>query len=86
MKKFLHFLFALTLVFYFAKSVNAEEIVALNLDGNELFEQVKLTTPDTFPAILMESLALESFPATIPAIASFISSNLEFISAISESL
>ena len=46
MKKFLHFLFALTLVFYFAKSVNAEEIVALNLDGNELFEQVKLTTPE----------------------------------------
>ena len=46
MKKFLHFLFALTLVFYFAKSVNAEETVALNLDSNELFEQVKLTTPE----------------------------------------
>lgn len=45
MKKFLHFLFALTLVFCFAKSVNAEEMIALELDSNELFEQVKLTTP-----------------------------------------
>ena len=47
MKKFLHFLFALTLVFYFAKSVNAEETKALNLDSNELFEQVTLSAPDS---------------------------------------
>ena len=50
MKKFLHFLFALTLVFCFAKSVNAEEAIALNLDSNELFEQVKLTTPEVIDA------------------------------------
>ena len=47
MKRFLHFLFALTLLFCYAKSVNAEEIIAQNIDSNELFEQVILSVPDT---------------------------------------
>ena len=46
MKKFLHLLFALTIIFCFAKSVNAEETIALELDSNELFEHVTLTTPE----------------------------------------
>ena len=47
MKKFLHFLCALTLVFCFAQSVNAEDKIAENIDSNELFEQVTLSTPET---------------------------------------
>ena len=45
MKKFLHFLFALTLLFSFAKSANAEEKIATSIDSNELFESVVLNAP-----------------------------------------
>ncbi len=47
MKRFLHFLFALTILFCYAKSVNAEEMIAQNIDSNELFEQVILSVPET---------------------------------------
>ena len=45
MKKFLRFIFALTLVFCFVNKVSAEEKIAQNIDSNELFEQVTLSAP-----------------------------------------
>ena len=45
MKKFLHFLFVLTLIFCFANRVSAESKIEKEIDSNEIFEQVTLSVP-----------------------------------------
>jgi hypothetical protein len=70
MKNFLRFLFATTIVFCFVKSVNAEEVIAQNIDSNELFEQVTLTVPDE------ENVNAESKPEEAPVQAAEVSENM----------
>lgn len=46
MKKFLHLIFVLTLIFCFANRVSAEDKIENDKDSNEMFEQVILTVPN----------------------------------------
>ena len=70
MKKFLHLLFALTIVFCFVKSVNAEEVIAQKIDSNELFEQVTLTVPHE------KNVNTESKPEEAPVQTAEVSENM----------
>ena len=45
MNKILHFLLVLTVAGFFIQNARADEIIASQLDSNELFETVVLTAP-----------------------------------------
>jgi hypothetical protein len=62
MKKFLNFVFALTLIFCIADRVKAEELIAEHIDSNELFEQVILLTPETGEGSIAEEETTEKAP------------------------